>query len=677
MPPPHFGTGHPMQMAQSIEMGSVAMINAGFNNNHVNSSRYPGPPPPPLPHHPPLAPSPPSAPSVVSNGGGRGGAGEGNMSAGTKNSPLGDDQQLRSFSSSSSSSYTPTFPSGDTPASAARGHTYGSRGVHRGAMGNSNSSSSIDANFNEAIAPSSITDPVLRQQVQRHLQLQYQKQQQRERQHGGLCEQKQHIVSGSDGDNGAWPSMSNQWPDRDMRKRGPPISSGSSSFRGWTLFEGPGAGVGTRTNGAAGSIGAPLCLSSNQPIYPPFGSLGGGGEVVGGGEIGRGPSVTSTTSGTGNNNNNKGGITSISSGSSSDECGGDGRGSDDGSVCIIRSGDGAVSMANARKGRMEGNTNEHVSSNSISSSNDGDIKATSHGFNTTRMINHDAEPVAAAAPAGAANVTATEALNTVNGAAAVMEAVSPCSTPLQMKGHLISILSGGDVAVERTRHLLTSWHLWSLEGGGLSNSSSSSSSVSSTSKCGPVGESTVKAEHGQAKEDLRELANLIQLTLPPSVAAWAKSRGAMGGTVAATEEQEQVQSFLDMCVDDDGSAICSAVYSGGRLQLTLNSRFAAMYMTLEELETTVARDKLRPELVWRQLLSPECFSAYDEALCQAYFKGQNLGGEACEIIKCVDRFGLEMPCFMRLRIFASSQGAITASVIFMLPLQLSQLVEAS
>lgn len=94
-----------------------------------------------------------------------------------------------------------------------------------------------------------------------------------------------------------------------------------------------------------------------------------------------------------------------------------------------------------------------------------------------------------------------------------------------------------------------------------------------------------------------------------------------------------MQSFLDMCVDDDGSAICSAVYSGGALQLNLNSRFAAMYLTLEELESTVARDRLRPELVWRRLLSPECSGAYDEALCQAYFKGQNLGGEACEIVK--------------------------------------------
>jgi len=77
---------------------------------------------------------------------------------------------------------------------------------------------------------------------------------------------------------------------------------------------------------------------------------------------------------------------------------------------------------------------------------------------------------------------------------------------------------------------------------------------------------------------------------------------------ATVEEEEQVQSFLDMCVDDDGSAICSAVYSGGRLQLTLNSRFAAMYVTLE---ATVARDKVRSELVWRRLLSPECSSAYD------------------------------------------------------------------
>lgn len=94
-----------------------------------------------------------------------------------------------------------------------------------------------------------------------------------------------------------------------------------------------------------------------------------------------------------------------------------------------------------------------------------------------------------------------------------------------------------------------------------------------------------------------------------------------------------MQSFLDMCVDDDGSAICSAVYSGGALQLNLNARFAAMYLTLDELEATVARDRLRPELVWRRLLSPECAGAYDEALCQSYFKGQNLGGEACEIVK--------------------------------------------
>jgi hypothetical protein len=41
----------------------------------------------------------------------------------------------------------------------------------------------------------------------------------------------------------------------------------------------------------------------------------------------------------------------------------------------------------------------------------------------------------------------------------------------------------------------------------------------------------------------------------------------------------------------------------------------------------------------------------------------------------VDRFGLEMPCFMRIRVFASSKGAIAASVVFLLPLQLSRLVE--
>jgi hypothetical protein len=343
-------------------------------------------------------------------------------------------------------------------------------------------------------------------------------------------------------------------------------------------------------------------------------------------------------------------------------------------------------MANGKEGRREGNTNENASSNSngdsnsnnSSNGNDGDIKTTIHGLNTTRMVDEDADPAAAAAAvAAAANTTAAEEVSTVNGAGAVMEAGSPSSTPLQIMGYLVSMLSGGDVAVERTRHLLTSWHLWSLEGGGLGKSNSSNSSVNNTGNCGPAVESAGKAETGKAKEDLREVANYIQLTLPSSVAAWAESRRAMGSTVAATEEEEQVQSFLDMCVDDDGSAICSAVYNGGKLQLTLNSRFAAMYMTLEELETTVAREKLRPELVWRRFLSPECFSAYDEALCQAYFKGQNLGGETCEIIKCVDRFGLEMPCFMRLRIFASSHGAITASVIFLLPLQLSRLVEAS
>ena len=36
-----------------------------------------------------------------------------------------------------------------------------------------------------------------------------------------------------------------------------------------------------------------------------------------------------------------------------------------------------------------------------------------------------------------------------------------------------------------------------------------------------------------------------------------------------------------------------------------------------------------------------------------------------------------MPCFMRLRVFASSKGAITATVIFLLPLQLSRLVEST
>lgn len=131
-------------------------------------------------------------------------------------------------------------------------------------------------------------------------------------------------------------------------------------------------------------------------------------------------------------------------------------------------------------------------------------------------------------------------------------------------------------------------------------------------------------------DDLKEVAVLMGLPLPASYAGWVEARG---GAASTAEEDEQVQSFLDMCVDDDGSAICSAVYCGGALQLNLNPRFAAMYLTLEELEATVARDKLRPELVWRRLVSPECAGVYDEALCQADFKGQNLGGEACEIVK--------------------------------------------
>ena len=83
-------------------------------------------------------------------------------------------------------------------------------------------------------------------------------------------------------------------------------------------------------------------------------------------------------------------------------------------------------------------------------------------------------------------------------------------------------------------------------------------------------------------------------SLPPS---------ATQGRKITTEEEEQVKSFMDMCVDDDGSAICSAVYNEGNLQLTVNSRFAAMYMTLEELESTIARDRSRPEILWRRWVS--------------------------------------------------------------------------
>ncbi|EWM29230.1 Zn(2)-C6 fungal-type DNA-binding domain protein [Nannochloropsis gaditana] len=231
------------------------------------------------------------------------------------------------------------------------------------------------------------------------------------------------------------------------------------------------------------------------------------------------------------------------------------------------------------------------------------------------------------------------------------------NTTLEMTGPFLNLLSSGEVAVERTRHLLTSWHLWSVE----------------------TRNANAKAHVDQeAKEDLEEVAKLVRLSLPSSVAEWVESRGPQvtsGASMALLEEEEQVQSFLDMCADDDGSAICSAVYCGGRLQLTLNSRFAAMFMTLEEMEMTISQEIVRPELVWRRLLSPECFVAYNEALCQAYFRGQNLGGEVCEIIKCVDRFGLELPCFMRVRIFASSHGSITASVILLLPLQLSRLLE--
>jgi len=259
-----------------------------------------------------------------------------------------------------------------------------------------------------------------------------------------------------------------------------------------------------------------------------------------------------------------------------------------------------------REGGREGNGN----SSSSSSSNPGTAMITAagdrtamngHGRDTISMMEEDPNP--AAAPI-------TTVLATVNGAGAVVEAGTPGSAALKMMRPFVSMLSGGEVAVERTRHLLTSWHLWSLEAGVANGGSSSSrSSSSSGSTNDPAVESSGGGGSRQAKEDLKEVASLIRLTLPPSVAAWAESRAAMASAASATvEEEEQVQSFLDMCVDDDGSAICSAVYSGGRLQLTLNSRFAAMYVTLE---ATVARDKVRSELVWRRLLSPECSSAYD------------------------------------------------------------------
>ncbi len=343
------------------------------------------------------------------------------------------------------------------------------------------------------------------------------------------------------------------------------------------------------------------------------------------------------------------------------------------SAALLASHDSSLSppeTAVAKGGKISSNSS--VGSTRSTSSNDSSSVQTS----TPSLNGATADTASTAGTPGRPRPAARQVSNgpsTRNGTAAItaagessdavaegMAVVNPADTPLNMLGPFVNMLSGGEVAVERTRHLLTSWHLWTLE----------------METLGPKGEALpeIGPEKERPAEDLKKVASLVGLTLPTSVTGWAEDRGdvVVGSSV---EEDEQVQSFLDMCVDDDGSAICSAVYSGGRLQLTLNSRFAAMYMTLEELETTVARDRLRPELVWRRLLSPECSSAYDEALCQAYFKGQNLGGEACEIIKCVDRFGLEMPCFMRLRIFASSKGAITASVIFLLPLQLSRLVE--
>jgi hypothetical protein len=79
-------------------------------------------------------------------------------------------------------------------------------------------------------------------------------------------------------------------------------------------------------------------------------------------------------------------------------------------------------------------------------------------------------------------------------------------------------------------------------------------------------------------------------------------------------EDEEIRRFLQLCVDEDGSAISWALYSRGSLSTHCNARFAAMYMNENELEAAVAQDNCRAEVVWRRCVprpsAPQCLHAW-------------------------------------------------------------------
>lgn len=66
------------------------------------------------------------------------------------------------------------------------------------------------------------------------------------------------------------------------------------------------------------------------------------------------------------------------------------------------------------------------------------------------------------------------------------------------------------------------------------------------------------------------------------------------------DEDRQMQLFQERFDDVDGSATCKVSYRFGEVTISTSPRFAAMYMNGQEIEDTMTRTGLRPELVWKR-----------------------------------------------------------------------------
>lgn len=72
------------------------------------------------------------------------------------------------------------------------------------------------------------------------------------------------------------------------------------------------------------------------------------------------------------------------------------------------------------------------------------------------------------------------------------------------------------------------------------------------------------------------------------------------GDARMWDEERQMTLFTDRFDDSDGSATCKITYRHGHIEVATSPRFSALYMTGQELEDSMTRTGLRPELVWKR-----------------------------------------------------------------------------